>query len=193
MTNLDAARANVKNALEASRLYLRLKGAGEWAESYKTVKYYGIALDRAIRDFYDGSMDEGEFIDEMIRLIEGQFGRAWNEGMREVGFDPKRMSAADRASLQGRIDKEFEFILDFAQQIDNAAAEGKPVDAFRQRVKLWTNRYNEILNDAKMRFGGKKRLEWIYGDTQHCKTCEKLNGIVATARAWNASGSSVIP
>ena len=41
-------------------------------EALKTIGYYDRSLSAAVRDFYKGEIDSGEFIDEMIRLIEGQ-------------------------------------------------------------------------------------------------------------------------
>lgn len=186
MPNLETYLANVKMALKASEMHLKELGAQDWATSYKTEEYYKRALDRDVRDFYDGQMDEGEFIDEMIRLIEGQFGRAFREGARDVDYDPKNFSDEDTAWLQARIDEEMNHVLDFAQAINDAASNGQPVEPFRNRVSMWTNRYNEIVNEAHMRFGN--LLEWVYGDTEHCTTCERLNGTVLPAKEWQESG-----
>jgi len=158
-------------------------------EALKTVDYYERALNRAVLDFYRGDIEAGEFIDEMVRLIEGQFERAWNEGSRAVGVDPKDHVQEDKDELQERIDAELEHVLDYAEAIEKAKIEGAPVSPLQARVSLWVNRYNEIVNDAKLWFSrASQRFEWIYGDTVHCTTCEALNGIVATADAWNESG-----
>lgn len=167
---------------------LGLHGA-ELRDALKTVDYYERALNRAVLDFYRGDSDAGEFIDEMIRLIEGQFERAWNEGSRAVGVDPKEHTEEDDAELQDRIDKEEDHVLDYAEAIEQARINGDPLAPLQSRVQLWVNRYNEIVNDAKLWFSrASQRFEWIYGDTQHCTTCLELNGIVATADAWNESG-----
>ena len=190
MASKDDYRANVQRGLEAARLYIREKGVSEWVESFKTVKYYNLVLDRAVVDFYQGDIDEGDFIGEMIRLIEGQFTRAWNEGAASVGFDPKQMDAEDLALLKERIDAEMEFVLGFTEDINNAAANGAPIGPYRERVKLWANRYNEVVNDARLHFGKKRQhLKWELGATEeHCKTCAKLDGVVATALAWEKRG-----
>jgi hypothetical protein len=31
------------------------------------------------------------------------------------------------------------------------------------------------------------KLQWVYGDTDHCETCLSLNGLVAYASEWAAS------
>lgn len=153
----------------------------------KTVAYYERALNRAVLDFYRDDIDAGEFIDEMVRLIEGQFERAWNEGSREAGIDPQTHSEDDDAELQQRIDKELDFVLDYAEAIEKARIEGAPVGPLQDRVTLWANRYNEVVNEAKIYFGKQLRFEWVYGDTDHCDTCIELNGIVATGETWEES------
>lgn len=159
-------------------------------EALKTEAYYNRALNQAVLDFYRGDIDAGDFIDEMIRLIEGQFGRAWNEGSRDVGVDPKEHTPEDDAALQERIDQETEHILDYAEAIEKAKIEGTPVGPLQARVSLWANRYNEIVNEARIHFGAERvRLKWELGATeQHCATCAELNGIVANAEDWEASG-----
>jgi hypothetical protein len=159
-------------------------------EALKTEAYYNQALNRAVLEFYRGDSDAGEFIDEMIRLIEGQFERAWNEGSRDVGVDPNDHTPEDDAVLQEHIDKETDFILDYAEAIEAARIAGDPVGPLQARVSLWANRYNEMVNAARMHFGAEREyLKWELGATEeHCETCAALDGIVATAEAWEESG-----
>ena len=150
--------------------------------------YYQRALWSSTRDFHAGDMEAGEFIDDMIRLIEGQMRRAWNEGMRNVGLDPKRdMTPAYEGRLQEIINSEFDHVLDFASDIEKAAQDGKPVEPFRGRVDMWTNRYTEVVNTAQIVTKPKQRYRWQYGDTDHCSTCYALHGTVATGTDWQNS------
>jgi len=158
-------------------------------EEIKTVAYYNRSLWRSTREFHAGDMEAGEFIDEMIRLIEGQMRRAWNEGMRNVGLDPKQdMTSEFETELQTIINSEFENVLSFAEAIESAAAEDKPVGPFRNRVDMWSNRYNDVVNRAQIATKPKERYRWVYGDTDHCSTCYSLNDVVATGDDWKLSG-----
>jgi len=159
-------------------------------EGIKTIAYYDRSLSRAVRDFYGGEIDAGEFIDEMIRLVEGQLTRAWNEGMRGNGLDPRKdMTDAWRGILQGEINSEMDHILDYAGQIEQAAASQAPIAPLMGRVALWVNRYQDMLNLSLITTAKQDdRFKWIYGDTQHCETCASLNGVVATKEQWDASG-----
>lgn len=159
-------------------------------DALKTVDYYDRALNRDVLDFYRGDMEAGEFIDDMIRLIEGQFTRAWNEGMREVGLDPaKDMTDEWEGILQGEIDAELDHVLDFAQAIEDARTNNKPVEPLQARVELWTNRYNEVVNLAMRMCEPKMNYRWELGATeQHCSTCAALDGIIASGQDWEESG-----
>lgn len=157
-------------------------------EALKTANYYERALNAAVLEFYRGG-DAGEFIDEMVRLIEQQFSRAWNEGGRDVGIQPKDHTDEDDEELQRHIDNELDHVLDFAQGIEQARINGDSVKPFQARVSLWVNRYNEMVNAAKLWFGRKERLEWRLGATEeHCEQCFALSGVIATAEAWAESG-----
>lgn len=159
-------------------------------DALKTVDYYDRALNRDVLDFYRGDMESGEFIEDMIRLIEGQFSRAWNEGMRNVGLDPgKDMTPEWESILQGEIDAELDHVLDFAQAIEDARLAGTPVAPLQGRVSLWVNRYNEIVNLAERTCEPQMNFMWVLGATEeHCSTCAALNGIIATGDDWERSG-----
>jgi hypothetical protein len=164
----------------------------EHLDEIKTVGYYRRALRRAVLDFYRGDIDAFAFIDEMIRLIEGQFTRAFNEGMRKMGLDPTTdMTPEWRTALNQKVFAEHNNILDFAQAIEDARNNNgdPPLEHFYSRVELWVNRFNEIMNWAMQLTGGRQKLEWQLGRTErHCTTCFALNGIVDYADSWTASG-----
>ena len=118
-------------------------------EAVKTQAYFQRALWDYTRKFYSNDMDVSTFLDKFISLVEDQARRAWNEGMRNVGLDPKNITIDQRAYLQNIITEEFNHVLDFASAIEQARNEGKPVDPFKARVDLWANRYPNIVNEAQ--------------------------------------------
>jgi hypothetical protein len=159
-------------------------------EALKTENYYQRVMWQAVRDMYRGSITSFEFESVMIQLIEGQLRRAWNAGMREIGLDPaKDMTDEYRAELESIMLKEFDFVPRLTMDISEAIRLQTPVDPFKARVDLWASRYNDVVNQAKLFCGkGNQTYMWVYGDTDHCETCSKLNGLVATADEWNQSG-----
>ena len=162
-------------------------------DALKTVAYFTRVLRRAVLNFYRMDIDAFDFIDIMARLIEDQFTRAWNQGARAVGFDPAQMTAADQAELMAKINAQADHVLNFAQDIENASIQNTSIEPLYARVDLWANRYDEVVNDAKIYFAKRSpeeiRLVWRLGATErHCSTCAALDGIVATAAEWEASG-----
>ena len=157
-------------------------------EHVKTQAYFQRALWSYVRAFHSGG-DVSEFLDKFIVLIEDQARRAWNEGMRNVGLDPRNITIDQRSRLQEIVNQELNRVLEFASDIENARIEGKPVDPFKARVDLWANRYPNIVNEAQAYCKPYDLFVWRYGDTmRHCSTCAQLNGIVATGDNWRMSG-----
>jgi hypothetical protein len=189
-------RAEVKAGLQTVKGWMEAKGIqlpsdlSSYIDGLKTVDAYERSLKAAVREFYRGDTDAGEFIDEMIRLIDGQLTRAWNEGMRENKLDPKEdMTPEWEAVLQESINSEYDHVLDFADAIEKGRNPKDPqgFQAFYPRAELWVERYNDVVN-LSILTTAQNNLRWEFGDTQHCVTCEALNGIVASAADWEASG-----
>ena len=158
-------------------------------EHVKTQAYFSRALWDYTRKFHSGDMDVSTFLDKFIALVEDQARRAWNEGMRNVGVDPKNMTIDQRARLQEIVNSELNHVLDFASAVEEARKAGKDVDQFKGRVDLWANRYPNIVNEAQAYCKPYDLYRWEYGDTvAHCSTCATLNGIIATGAEWRASG-----
>lgn len=150
----------------------------------KTIGVFARQIWSAIRDLHNGG-DEFAFIDDMTSIIENQLNRAWRQGARDMNVDPADFEQEDYDHINAIIQNEYEYIPGLAQDIIDARDAGNPIDPFRARADLWTNRYNEVVNEAHVWFGGKTRLKWVMGPTEeHCASCSALNGIVAWAREW---------
>jgi len=97
-------------------------------DALKTVEYYQRALNRDVLDFYRGDMDASEFLDDMIRLIEGPSLSA--PGMKVAGtwaLTPRTTRRKMTPYWQERIDQETDFVLDYAEAIEKAKEAGDPV------------------------------------------------------------------
>ena len=155
---------------------------------YKTEDSYRRQVWRIVRELFNGEIDEYAFVDDFSGFIDNQFTRAWNAGAREMGVNPRQFTDDDIAYLAERIADEQGYMLQLADDIMRARDEGQSIEQFRARADAYANRYNEMVNEARTYFGGKQMLEWMYGDTEHCEDCQRLNGIVATAQEWHDSG-----
>ena len=156
-------------------------------DNLKTVTYYLQALQKAIRKLYQtGNL--GDYIDEHARLIDEQFTRAWNEGIRSVDLDPADMTDEEKAALAAEIDKEDDFVLDFADEILQARKAQTGAQPYLNRAQTWANRYNDIVNKAKLMADKDQKLEWVLGEAEHCESCIKLSGIVKRSSQWVKAG-----
>lgn len=157
----------------------------------KTEGTYRRQVWNAMRDLFSGNTDEFEFIDDFNSYIDNQFTRAWNAGAREMGVNPSQFTDADITALADLMSAEQGYMLQLADDILGAKNSGLTLDQFRAqfggRADMWANRYNEIQSLARVHFGGKRMLIWVYGGTEdHCADCEALEGTVATAEDWAA-------
>jgi hypothetical protein len=158
--------------------------------SIKSETAYARQLDKDVRDLFNGKMTEREFTDRQVDRIDNQFNRAWNEGMRANGLDPKRDMTDEWAKvLDDRKVKELDYIEGYASQIADAGKAGGDIEPFRARVDMWSNRYNEVQDLAKVTTRPEDRFEWVEGPTSDkCDNCLALDGIVATGKDWAESG-----
>lgn len=160
------------------------------SDAIKTLAQFSRMLRRAVLNFWRGDTNEFEFIDAMMSAIDEQYRRAWREGMRANGLDPvfDNQPQWDKA-LNQRINQEHNYILDFGAAILKAREEGAPIDALYARADLWIQRYNEVVDLAKITTGGDKKYIWLWGATEeHCTQCAWLQGVVAFGSVWKASG-----
>lgn len=156
----------------------------------KTIGQY----DRQLWDYslalYRGG-DPGIFIDQFAAAISNQLTRAWHEGADSVGVAKEDMTEEDKDYLTAIIDSEYDHVLDLAADIE--AAQAGTLEEFRARfvprIDMWVLRYTDVVNQAKVYFGGKTRMVWTLGATEeHCITCAALNGICAFAEEWEEAG-----
>lgn len=156
----------------------------------KSQEYYQAQLTRLVKSFYKGNMDILEFVTIFGDLIMGQLTKAWYEGMAVNDVPPEDLTDEWKFMLDDIIRVEKDSVFPFADEIAAASQlTGTSIDPFLSRVFIWSNRYEDVRNQAILATAEEKtKLEWIFGDTDHCTTCEQLNGIIAYAREWNEAG-----
>lgn len=157
----------------------------------KTAAYMSRVIDTLVRDLYNGVIESDEFNTELADLIENQFRRAFNEGMRNNELDPiKDMTPEWEAEYQRMVTDQYAFIERFAKDILEGAKSGQSKDEFMARADLWANQYESVVNEAQLITADKKqKYKWTLGATEeHCDTCSRLNGIIAYAEEWEKAG-----
>ena len=158
---------------------------------YKTYDYMLQVIERSVTAVYNGNMG-GEFVDILSDLIKGQLTQAYMQAWEDSGETSHELPDYLKSSLEDAIiqNNDADFIYQYFQDVVDARVDGTPIDPLLSRADMWSARYNEAYNAATAAIvaenGG--NLEWVFGDTDHCDTCEKLNGIVAYASEWEAAG-----
>lgn len=157
----------------------------------KTPGYYRRVLRRIVRALYQGAMTQDEALDRLMPLIEGQIMRGMRQGLREVGRNPDDiyLDSALAGAYDDILRNEYDHLLSLLDDVTRAAADDSGLAGVYQRLEMWVNRYDDARNRA-MVLGAPNTvlLIWTYGDTEHCDTCAALNGRVASAETWRASG-----
>lgn len=104
---------------------------------------------------------------------------------------PDEMADEMTDILAEMIQNEYSHIGGLYDYIRQVAANEKPFDTVMHRVRLWANRYTDVLNRATTMLMSDmgERLQWVLGQTEeHCYTCNTLNGVVAFASEWEQLG-----
>ena len=183
MPTIDAVTKAVRRA--ALKAY-----AHKALSELKTQAYFESYVYRASRDLYGEKIDEGAFIDRMVYIVNEQYERAFNAGLRDNGIDPADAKDEWREWLAQQVTAQEDFIVKLTEDILNAREAGNGLDQFKDRARLWGNRYADVQSQTVL-LSSKPGdlLEWELGETEeHCVTCSALAGSVATAQEWEESG-----
>lgn len=167
-------------------------------KALKTVDYYQRTITNDVHALYSRALSRRDFVGDMSRVIDNQLTEAWNTGADEMMVLPEDMTEEDKSYLQEIIDSEISHLDGLADDIQQAQSDQVGWEQFSYRVDLWTNRYLDTVNQARLYFGDKERLIWNLGSAEvHCHTgdngkpgigCADLNGIVLFAYEWEQVG-----
>lgn len=155
----------------------------------KSLEGYGRSIRAAVRAYWTGAIDSDQFADEMRNAINRGVNEAFDRGAATWGIKPDEYTLDEFAFIADKIDSELSHIAGFSSVIDlNSKANKGKLTPLLTRSDMWSNRYLDIMNQAKVMVGKDGKLEWVYGDTVHCPSCYALNGTVKRASFWLSSG-----
>jgi hypothetical protein len=162
-----------------------------------TVVSYGQGIYDAARLYWkEGS--QGNFYTRMNQVIKFGLNDAWILGAADVGVEPDEFEQVDKDQIAGLINEEKSHVDSLFSFLDGLAnkQDAKLADA-DFRLAMWANRFEDIVDQARVWFGQKTRFVWEYGDTvRHCQDgegtggvgCSSLRGIVAFGAEWDQVG-----
>jgi hypothetical protein len=152
---------------------------------FKTLEGYRLLLRENARQFWSGQGDWYDFYTSMMLSIERGFKQAWAEGMLTYGLKLDDQNAEEKKRLAVEINAEKTHIETLADYIEkNSKANGGKLTLVFQRVEQWISAYSRIRQLATAMAAKDKPLEWVYGPTEHCADCLRLNGRVYRASIW---------
>jgi hypothetical protein len=157
-------------------------------KAYSNADEYARGIDQAASGYWkDGSA--GNFVSRMKAVVKFGLRDAFDLGGADMGITPEDYNEQDTALRDEIITEEQSHINDLLHYLDGLANDPKAkLSDADSRLELWKARFDDVRNRAKMILGKDAKLEWIYGDTEHCDTCARLNGVVKRASFWQTHG-----
>lgn len=154
---------------------------------YTDDRYRKEVYQAAAQYWKDGN--RGGFTTRMYGTIKFGLQSAYEQGADSVGVPLEDFEQDDKDRIDKIITEEKSHVAGLLEFMDALAnrPDAKLSDA-NSRLDMWVNRYSDVVSQAKLQFGGKKRMAWLLGDAEHCETCKQLSRIVAWAEEWDKSG-----
>ena len=148
---------------------------------------YRSSLRAVARGLWSGVIDYDQFWDNFSNAIRSGLTQAWYAGAKAAGIIPDELSKDELAELQNIIFSQFGHIAKLADWIEsNSRAEGGKLGAVLSRIEYWGQAWQSTYNKAYAMAAGDQKAEWVYGDTDHCPTCQALHGKVKRMSFWLA-------
>lgn len=157
--------------------------------SSKGTVNYRRGLRAAIRGLWGGVFDRIQFWDAMSSTIWRGLTTAWHLGAQDCGIAPDELSPQELVALQKAIDYEHLWIGGLANAIEaNSKAKKGKLTPLLRRAEVWIGRWEGVRSAARVMACGDKKLEWVLGPTEHCRSCLALSGKVKRASWWRENG-----
>jgi len=139
----------------------------------------------AVRGLWSGALSKGDFTSAMKSVINRQLQAAWADGARECGVQADELSEDEIKARDSFISEHDGFISEFGDAIrEQDKISGGKLQPLFGRAELWTSRYADARNQAKMLACESDKLLWTVGSTEHCRDCLNYNGRVYRASMW---------
>lgn len=150
---------------------------------------YTRAIRACVRALWSGEWDYDLFFQGMLDTIRYHIPQAWHAGAKECGVLPSELTQAERIALEQAIQYELQWIDGFAAAImENSKADGGKLGPLVNRSKVWTGRWEGVKVKAMTMACKDRKLKWVLGPTEHCRSCLKLAGKIKRASYWNERG-----
>ena len=150
-----------------------------------SIDSYRLNLRANVRALWTGAWSMSEFIGAMTDTVERGIMDAWREGAAKAGVAEDELTQAELDARMAFMWAQWSQLPGLATFVDahSQANEGK-LETVLGRVDLWVNQYNSASIKAEAMAAGDAKYAWVYGPTEHCTTCLRLNGKVKRMSYW---------
>jgi len=161
-------------------------GADILAEQSRAASNYHYSIRTAVRGLWTGALLYMQFIDSMMSTTRAGLTWAYAEGAAACGITPAEYTFEEKIALEQAIVREQNYIGQFADAIEKGSkANGGKLEPFMTRAKMWMNRYNDLVNRAKVTACANRKLLWRLGATEeHCRDCARYDGRIHRGSTW---------
>ncbi len=141
---------------------------------------FEIAASEAVVDVFSGG--SAAAAENSFSAFIRAYGRmAYTEGMKEGGIDDPEaeITDEDEAAIDAWTVTQLGFVggfIDAAEATRSAEDRGAAQEAVLNRLQLWIGSLRDIGSQGKASAQKNMMVTWVYGDTDHCDTCARLNG-----------------
>lgn len=139
----------------------------------------------AIRGLWSGAITKRQAQSSFNQSIERNLERAWIEGAAECGIQPDELTTEELIArddfIANQVDLSPNFINDIAAQ---SKANGGRLTPLLQRGEMWVNQYDSARGQSEALACANEKRVWRLGRTEHCATCQALNGQVRRLSFW---------
>lgn len=175
-----SARAKLAALLDAAEAMI---ARNEQKAVVGAVREYESRLTEFVRRGLSGFYSQKEFATRHTVLINELAVKAFYEGMKAGGIDEPADEITDEETdtVDEWLTEQISHIAEFALAVSDASKakgeERKPAhDAIDARLGFWVKAMETLQALGQAAAQKNMLVTWKYGDTEHCETCNGLNG-----------------
>lgn len=111
---------------------------------------------------------------------------AFRDGLESTGWESESFSKTELAAFRQLQETASGYVSSFGTEIFKAG--GISAGEVELRAQFWANKtLTEFYLKGQLLGAPERKYRWEYGDTDHCETCQALNGQVRTMAEWTAT------
>jgi len=137
----------------------------------------------AISDASDGTINKAAFAIR-VRASLSKFGRAaFLDGLSDGGVEATALEGDDSDTYARILAEQSIYVSNARSGITDFSGDAEA------RARMWGNKSLELFYQAGLISADKNGLyQWVYGDTEHCADCNRLNGQKHRLKEWQKKG-----